>query len=180
VGERLLNANQYGQAEAIFRIVVRAREKALGPENAETISSLQELANTLLRSKKYGEASEIWKRLLATSENLHGPEAQENVKYIWGVTDSLRLDGKNVEADHLCQQLLPRLISQSPAREGHDQEILDARIQHAALLKSQGYLLIRQRKWVDAEEVSRRLIQLRDLINPSGERAIEALTKIAA
>jgi Tetratricopeptide repeat len=87
-----LNANQYGQAEAIFRIVVRTREKALGPENAETISSLQELANTLFRSKKYGEASEIWKRLLATSEKLRGPEAQENVKYIWGVADSLRLD----------------------------------------------------------------------------------------
>jgi hypothetical protein len=70
------------------------------------------------------------------------------------------------------------LISQSPAREGHDQEILDARIQHAALLKSQGYLLIRQRKWVEAEEVSRRLIQLRDLINPSGERAIEAFIQL--
>jgi tetratricopeptide (TPR) repeat protein len=114
VGERFLKAEQYGQAEAIFRIVVRVREKALGPENAETVSSLQQLANTFFCSKRYREASEIFQRLLATSEKLYGPEAQENVKYTWRLANSLHHDRKNMEAYRLYQRLLPRLIK-SPA-----------------------------------------------------------------
>jgi tetratricopeptide (TPR) repeat protein len=97
------------------------------------------------------------------------------VKYIWRLADSLRHDRKNVEADHLYEQLLPRLIK-SPAWEGYNREILDARTQHAALLGDQGSLLIEQEKWVEAEAVFRRLVQLRELINPSG--AIDALIQL--
>ena len=68
------NENQYARAEELYTWVLRLREAALGPKDAELIGTLDSLAYVLFGLRKYAEAEPVYKRLLEMWEMVGGPE----------------------------------------------------------------------------------------------------------
>lgn len=65
--------NEYERAEELYTWALRLREAALGPKDAELISTVDSLAYVLFGAKKYDEAEVMYKRLLAIWEMVGGP-----------------------------------------------------------------------------------------------------------
>lgn len=68
------NQNRYEKAEELYLWVLRLREAALGPKDAELIATIDSLAYVLFGQKKYPEAETMYKRLLEMWEMVGGPE----------------------------------------------------------------------------------------------------------
>jgi hypothetical protein len=65
---------EYKSAEKIVRMSVEAREKVLGPEHPDTLTSVSDLGSVLESQGKYEEAEAMHRRDLEGSEKVLGPE----------------------------------------------------------------------------------------------------------
>ncbi|MEZ5578736.1 MAG: tetratricopeptide repeat protein [Candidatus Competibacteraceae bacterium] len=56
---------RYGDAEPLYQRALAAREKVLGPEHPDTLSSVNNLAGLYQSQGRYGEAEPLYQRVLA-------------------------------------------------------------------------------------------------------------------
>ncbi|KAF4545517.1 Kinesin light chain, partial [Lasiodiplodia theobromae] len=68
------NQGKYGEAEETHREVLALREKVLGKEHPNTLTSMHEVAYNLGKQGKYGEAEETHREVLALREKVLGKE----------------------------------------------------------------------------------------------------------
>jgi Tfp pilus assembly protein PilF len=66
----LESQGKYEEAEAMHRRALEGREKVLGPEHPETITSVNNLGSMLERQSKYEEAEAMHRRELEEYELL--------------------------------------------------------------------------------------------------------------
>ena len=65
---------RYGEAEPLYRRALEARERVLGPEHPDTLTSVNNLAALYQAQGRYGEAEPLYRRALEASERVLGPE----------------------------------------------------------------------------------------------------------
>jgi Flp pilus assembly protein TadD len=63
------NQGKYKEAEAITRQTLAQREKVLGPEHPDTLTSMNNLASVLDNQGKYKEAKTMSRQTLAQRES---------------------------------------------------------------------------------------------------------------
>jgi hypothetical protein len=68
----LVDLDCCAEGEALHRDVCARRERLLGSEHPDTISSRIHLANALRIGKRLPEAEQMYRDLLADAERLHG------------------------------------------------------------------------------------------------------------
>lgn len=70
----LYSTGRYDEAEPLFRNTLTARERVLGPDHPDTLSSRNNLAVLLSRTGRYDEAEPLLRDTLATATRVLGPD----------------------------------------------------------------------------------------------------------
>jgi tetratricopeptide (TPR) repeat protein len=95
----LYDQGQYGDAEHVLREVLKERERALGPENPDTILTRHRLAIVLDCQGKYAIAQTEYGAVLKLEEKVLGPEHPDTLRTRNNLAVVLGLQGKYAEAE---------------------------------------------------------------------------------
>ena len=90
---------KYVEAVAEFREVLKLREKILGSESPDTMTSRNNLAVMLLSEGKYSESEAQIRELITTETKVLGPENPDTLGSRNNLADALARQGKYAEAE---------------------------------------------------------------------------------
>ena len=137
---------EYAAAEEISRDALDGREKVLGLEHPDTLTSVSNLGSLLERQGKYGEAEAMHRRALEGYEKMLGLEHPYTLTSVSNLGSVLERQGKYGEAEAMHRQAL----------EGREKML---GLEHPDTLTSVsnlGSLLESQGKYKEAEAMHRR------------------------
>ena len=97
---------EYKSAEKVVRMSVKAREKVLGPEHPDTLTSVSHLGLVLESQGKYEEAEAMHRRDLEGSEKVLGPEHPDTLISVTNLGSVLESQGKYEEAEAMHRRAL--------------------------------------------------------------------------
>jgi tetratricopeptide (TPR) repeat protein len=89
------------EAEPMYRQALALREKVLGKEHPDTLTSMNNLAGLLEGQGKYDEAEPIYRQTLALMEKVLGKEHPDTLTSMINFAGLLESRGKNDEAEQL-------------------------------------------------------------------------------
>jgi tetratricopeptide (TPR) repeat protein len=142
---------QYAAAESKYDEVVDLKKEVLGPDDLDTLRSMDQLAWTMRNQAKYEPAAELARKTLGKKESLFGKKAAETLTSSHIVATLLGDRGKHQNASKIHQENLE-------ARE----ELLGS--DHLDTLRSASNLsleLWELGKFADAEDLARRTLATR-------------------
>jgi len=106
VGRCQASLGQYSMAETTHRQVLASRNKSLGKEHGDTLTSMNEVGNALRQQGKYEEAESMYRQTLATREKVLGVEHPDTLTTINNLARALGRQGKYEEAESMHRQTL--------------------------------------------------------------------------
>lgn len=92
-------------AEKLMRRTLERRETALGPDHAETLSAMGELAEILAKERKFDEAERLTDRALKGSEEKFGPQHATTMSLVENLASVLRSKGDLKNAIKLTERV---------------------------------------------------------------------------
>lgn len=95
------NLGLYPRAESLSRRSLDIRQRALGPEHPDTLSSMNNLALTLWKELHYTEAESLDRKTLEIRRRVLGPEHPETLKSMSNLALVLSDQGHYAEAEKL-------------------------------------------------------------------------------
>lgn len=163
-----LKANNYALAESIARKQLRfAEEHRLQHEedNVGRIAhSLNCIANTLAHQGNYKEAKTYLTRSLKLNVKLRGPTSKHLIPILARLANLSRQTGQTEEAAEYLQRAM-EVKEVALTWQKKD----EAFIELASLLNDQCAIYIQQQKYVSAQEVSRRALEIK-IVLPDEQR----------
>jgi tetratricopeptide (TPR) repeat protein len=108
VGRCQASLGQYSTAERTHRQVLLLREKSMGKEDIQTLTSMNELGRALDNQGRYLEAEATYRQTLAGSEKILGAEHPFTLTSISNLALVLSMQGKYAEAEEIDRQTLAR------------------------------------------------------------------------
>lgn len=158
---------QYSSAVTSHRKALSLREEALGSDDAETLTSMANLAVALEKQGAYVEAEAVNRQLLARYEKLPVPEN-------WTLTISASLasmltkQGKYGEAEKLFREILD------------ERELLGPEEARLDVLGGLGHVLERQGNLLDAEMMYRQVLEKRQkMLGPEHAATLSSVFSLA-
>jgi tetratricopeptide (TPR) repeat protein len=97
---------EYAAAENISQSAIVAREKILGPEHPDTLTSASHLGSVLERQGKYKEAEAMQRRALEEYEKVLGPKHPHTLTSASHLGSVLERQGKYEEAEAMKRRAL--------------------------------------------------------------------------
>ena len=97
--DRAFRAGDYAIAEQIYSQAMPILEQALGPEDPDTITCLQNLADCALGMARYETAVGHYEKLVAVGEKILGKRHPDVVPYILKLGKAYELAGRQEEAE---------------------------------------------------------------------------------
>jgi tetratricopeptide (TPR) repeat protein len=88
-------------AEEMYQRALESRERVLGPEHADTLTSMDDLAAVLYSQDKYEAAEEMYRRILELRERVLGPEHADTLTSMDDLAVVLRVQGKYEAAEEM-------------------------------------------------------------------------------
>lgn len=163
-GRCLKYDGRYHEEETMCRIVLKHREKVLGPKHPDTLASINNLGSVLSGQGKYEEAEAMHQQALRDGERVWGPEHPATITSINNLGLVLYNQGKYEEAEGMYRQALrDREKVQGPE---HPDTITS--------VNNLGLVLSDQGKYEEAEAMYRRA--LRDREKVQGPKHPDTLT----
>ena len=150
IADLLVAQGRYSDAEKLFRSVIEARTRALGPEHPDTLDSRHRLIYALSRQSKYAEAEAEAREMLRLREKVLGPDNPDTAVSRYNLAEPLVEQGKYAEAETLYRDII-RLQEKTLGPE--HPRTLAARVGLATVLSSEG-------KNPEAEPLYREIITL--------------------
>jgi tetratricopeptide (TPR) repeat protein len=150
IADLLVAQGKYSDAEKLFRSVIEARARALGPENPNTLDSRHRLIYALSRQSKYAQAEAEAREVLRLREKVLGPDNPDTAVSRYDLAEPLVEQGKYAEAETLYRDVI-RLEEKVLGPE--HPRTLAARVGLATVLSSDG-------KTAEAEPLYREIIRL--------------------
>ncbi|KAI9766019.1 MAG: hypothetical protein M1840_007026, partial [Geoglossum simile] len=95
----LLHQGEYAAAEKLCRSVVEEKEKVLGPEHPDTLTSVSDLGSVLESLGRYEEAEAMHRRALEGYEKVLGPEHPDTLTSVSNLGSVLESLGRYEEAE---------------------------------------------------------------------------------
>ncbi|MCB1823824.1 MAG: CHAT domain-containing protein, partial [Candidatus Competibacteraceae bacterium] len=127
---------RYGEAEPLLRQALAAREKVLGPEHPDTLSSVNDLAGLYQAQGRYGEAEPLYQRALAAREKVLGPEHPDTLNTQLNYTGNLVNLKQPKRALQLLERMEPRLLELASSQLRHTQQ---ERVRRLFLTRQSGF-----------------------------------------
>lgn len=149
----LWRQGRYGTAQQITEKALAAREDVLGPDNRQTLTSVNNLAAVLQAQGKYEEAEKLNWRALKGSENELGEQHPHTLASVNNLAVLLRVQGKFKEAEKLSWRALEGYKKKLGERHPSTLTSMD---NLAAALQTQG-------KYEEAEMLSRQALEGRKM-----------------
>ena len=106
VGRCQASLGQYSMAETTHRQVLASRNKSLGKEHGDTLTSMNEVGNALRQQGHYKEAEAMHRQTLATREKVLGVEHPNTLTTMDNLALVLDSQGKYEEAESMHRQTL--------------------------------------------------------------------------
>jgi tetratricopeptide (TPR) repeat protein len=106
IGDLLMEQGSYREAENVLRAAAEAREKALGPDNADTLRSRARVAYAQYRQGNYNEAVEGFRGIVGLEERMFGPMHPDTLLARNGLAIALDNAGKPGEAEAEHRRIL--------------------------------------------------------------------------
>jgi len=150
IADLLVAQGKYSNAEKVFRSVIEARTRALGPEHPDTLDSRHRLIYALSRQSRYAEAEAEARQVLKLREKVLGPDNPDTAVSRYNLAEPLVEQGKYAEAETLYREVI-RLEEKVLGPE--HPRTLAARVGLATVLSSEG-------KNPEAEPLYREIIRL--------------------
>jgi len=100
----LESQGKYEEAEAMYRRALEGREKVLGPEQPNTLTSVGSLGSVLERQGKYEEAEAMHRWALKGSEKVLGPEHPHTLTSVYSLAFLLHQQREYEAASELYQR----------------------------------------------------------------------------
>ena len=150
IADLLVAQGKFGEAEKLFRTIVAARTRTLGPEHPDTLDSRHRLIYVLSRQTKFAEAEAEGREVLRLRQKVLGPEHVDTIVSRYNLGECLVEQGKYAEAETLYRQVI-RLDERVLGPEHPN--TMSARVGLATVLGSQG-------KNAEAEALYREVIKL--------------------
>ena len=150
IADLLVAQGKYSNAEKVFRSVIEARTRALGPEHPDTLDSRHRLIYALSRQSRYAEAEAEAREVLRLRAKVLGPENPDTAVSRYNLAEPLVEQGKYAEAETLYRDVI-RLEEKVLGPE--HPRTLAARVGLATVLSGEG-------KTAEAEPLYREIIRL--------------------
>jgi eukaryotic-like serine/threonine-protein kinase len=96
----------YARAQPLLERSVEIRQRVLGPEHRETLSSRYDLAGTLWREGRYSESEKLSRETVETSRRVLGPEHPDTLLSMTVLVLDLDDSGRPSEAEKLEREML--------------------------------------------------------------------------
>ncbi|KAI4152241.1 MAG: hypothetical protein LQ340_003034 [Diploschistes diacapsis] len=149
VGWYLNLDGKYEEAEAMYRRALEAREKVLGPEHPDTLTSANNLGSVLESQGKYEKAEAMYRRDLLGSEKVLGPEHPSTLISANNLGSVLESQGKYEEAEAMHRRDL--LGSEKVLGPEHPSTLMS--------VNNLELVLRRRGKYKEAEAMHRRALE---------------------
>jgi eukaryotic-like serine/threonine-protein kinase len=164
------NLGLYPHAQSLLQGAVDTREKILGPNNSETLTSLDNLANTLADEGRYTEAEKYERQILDIRQRMLGPKNPDTLGSMNNLAATFVEEGKFQDAEKL------------------DRETLDLRRRvlgpdNPATLTSMynlGWILQQEGRYADAEILDRQTLDARRrVLGPDHPQTLASMGNVA-
>jgi len=96
------------------------RRRVLGPEHADTLNSMSDLADALNHDGHYAEAVKLNRETLEIRRHVLGPEHPDTLNSMNNLGDALWADGRYAEAEKLDREALDLRPSARAGTSGHN------------------------------------------------------------
>jgi eukaryotic-like serine/threonine-protein kinase len=106
IGKTYSDMGLYPEAQGQLERALEVERHALGPENQETIETMNHLGDVAGRDGRPSEAEAIFKQTLATANRLLGPDNADTLDAMHGLANAYFHQGKYAQAQPLYDQVL--------------------------------------------------------------------------
>ena len=151
-GNFFLHCGRYDEAEPLYRRALEARERTLGNEHPDTLTSVNNLALLLRRTGRYDEAEPLYRRALEARERTLGNEHPDTLISVNNLAVLLDNKGRYDEAEPLYRRALE--ASERTLGNEHPDTLISVN-NLAALLDKKG-------RYDEAEPLYRRALEARE------------------
>ena len=100
------NLGLYKRAESLLVTDVAIRRQVLGPNNLETLNSMNKLANTLADEGKFTEAQSLYRETLAVRRRILGPEHPDTLVVMNDLATTFDEQGHYADAEKLEKEII--------------------------------------------------------------------------
>ena len=104
-GNSVYSDGRYKEAEKVFAQVKKSREKELGPEHPDTLTSMDNLASTYTEQGRWREAEELGVLVFETRKRVLGPEHPDTLMSIANLAWTFWNQGRWKKAEELGVQV---------------------------------------------------------------------------
>ena len=169
MGDVYSSLGLYRRAEPLQRQSMEIRQRILGPEHPETLTSMNSLAIVLWYEGHYAEAKKLDRETLDVRRRVLGPEHPETLKSMSNLASVLNSEGQYAEAEKM------------------DRETLDIgrRVlgpEHPNILKSMNNLsrvLVAEGHYAEAEKLYRETLDIqRRVLGPEHPDSLRSMTNL--
>ncbi|KAG7402978.1 Kinesin light chain [Fusarium oxysporum f. sp. rapae] len=158
---------RYNEAELINRQALEAREKVLGQEHPDTLTSVNNFGLVLQYQGKYEEAEQMSRRALEGLEKVLGREHRDTLTSVNTLGLVLQHQGKYDEAEQMNRRAL----------EGVEKVLGREHPDTLTSISNLSLVLQHQGKYEEAERMSRRALEAREKV--LGQEHPDTLTSIS-
>jgi tetratricopeptide (TPR) repeat protein len=148
-GWYLFLQGEYKVAEGFLWMSTDTRERVLGPEHPDTLTSVSQLGSVLESQGKYEEAEAMHQRALEGREKVIGPEHPDTLTSVSQLGSVLSSQGKYEEAEAMHQRAL----------EGREKVLGPEQPDTLTSVNNLGSVLERQGKYEEAEVMHQRALE---------------------
>ncbi|OQE26123.1 hypothetical protein PENFLA_c007G06998 [Penicillium flavigenum] len=166
-GDCLYYDGRYREAETMYQMVLISREKGLGLEHLDTLTSVNNLGSVLDRQGRYEEAEAMHRRALEGSEKVLGPEHPDTLISVSNLGLVLDRQGRYEEAETMHRRDL----------EGSEKVLGPEHLDTLTSVNNLGLVLDSQGKYKEAEAMHRRAFQVQEKV--LGPEHPDTLTSIS-
>jgi serine/threonine protein kinase len=94
----------YPQAQSLLQRSTDIRKRVLGPNHADTLQSLNDLASATGSGGHYAQAEKLDREVIALRTRVLGPEHPDTLKSMADLSNNLRMEGRYADAQAVDQQ----------------------------------------------------------------------------
>jgi serine/threonine protein kinase/tetratricopeptide (TPR) repeat protein len=165
------NLGLSSRAQLLQQGALEIRRRVLGPENPDTLNSMNSLAVDLMNEGQFAEAEKLMRETLDIRRRVFGPENPETLNSMNSLATVLSREGRYTEAEKLMRETLDirrRLLgTENP-------DTLSSTTFLAGVLSDEGH-------YTEAEKLLRETLDIqRRVLGPEDQHAIDSMNYLAA
>src|SRR5579863_1831637 len=172
MGDVYKNLGLFPRAQSLYERSAEIRRRVLGPENADTLRSIDDLAWILNQEGRAADAEKLQRQTVATRRRVFGTQNLDTLKSMSNLAWTLDREGNYAEAEKLEREVLD--IRRRVLKIEDDRETAGTMNNLAATLGHEGH-------YPEAEKLKRETLDIRRrILGPENQETLTAMNNLAA